>query len=59
MKYFKCDRFIQIRKIENNKAKNVPSDWYEVQENGEPLKEEAKKEPKKETKKTNETKKTK
>ena len=47
MKYYKCDRFIKIQAVENNKVKDVPSDWVEVQKNGEPLKEVAKEEPKK------------
>ena len=59
MKYYKVDRFIRIQEVEDNKVKDVPSDWVEVQKNGEPLekkpkeepKEEPKKEPKKEVKK--------
>ena len=43
MKYFKCDRFVKIQKIEDSKLKNVPSDWVEVNKNGEPIKKEVKK----------------
>ena len=52
MRYFKCDRFIKIQKVEDSKVKDVPSDWVEVQENGEPLKQVGKEKPKKEVKKT-------
>ncbi len=38
MKYFKCERFVKVQKVEDSKVKDVPSDWVEVQKNGEPLK---------------------
>ena len=43
MKYFKCERFVKVQKVEDSKVKDVPSDWVEVQKNGEPLKKVAKK----------------
>ena len=38
MKYLKCERFFKVQKVEDSKVKDVPSDWVEVQKNGEPLK---------------------
>ena len=38
MKYFKCERVVKVQKVEDSKGKDVPSDWVEVQKNGEPLK---------------------
>ena len=37
MKYYRVERFVSIQEVEDNKVKDVPSDWVEVQKNGEPL----------------------
>jgi len=42
MKYYKVERFVKIQKVEDKNVENVPSDWVEVQKNGEPLKQEKK-----------------
>ncbi len=52
MKYYKVDRFVKIQKVEDSKVKDVPADWVEVQENGEPLTQVVKEKPKKVVKET-------
>jgi len=37
MRYFKVARFLKIQEVSEKDAKDVPSDWVEVQKNGEPL----------------------
>ena len=47
MKYFKVERFLKLQKVSGKDLKDVPSDWVEVQENGEPLEEKKKSKSKK------------
>ena len=47
MKYYRVERFVKIQEVQDKDVESVPSDWIEVQKNGEPLKQ-----AKRETKKT-------
>jgi hypothetical protein len=42
MRYFKTTRFIKLQQVSEKDLKDVPSDWIEVQKNGEPLEEKVK-----------------
>ena len=42
MKYYKVKRFVSIQEVQDKDLENVPSDWVEIQKNGEPLEKEKK-----------------
>ena len=42
MKYYRVERFVSIQEVQDKDAENVPSDWIEIQKNGEPLEQEKK-----------------
>ncbi len=47
MRYFKVARFLKLQEVSEKDLKDIPSDWIEVQKNGEPLEEKKKSKSKK------------